>query len=251
VVGFFAFIQREVYRFISVFRQTILPPVISSFLYFFVFGMSLGRYIADVEGVTYMQFLVPGLIMMYTIEGSYINTSSSLYISRWHNSVQEILVTPLSYLEMVTAILIGGVMRGMVVSLCIFGVSQFFVATPITHPFLFFFMLLIVSAIFSTIGILSGLFAEEWEHLSIVSTFVITPLIFLGGVFHAVSMMPDALKFVTTFNPIYYMVDGLRYSTIGIHSSPIVGGLVLVVALFASLFSFAVYLFKIGYKLRV
>lgn len=233
------------------FKQTIIPPLVSSFLYIFIFGLSLGRLIAGVEGVSYLQFLIPGLIMMYTIEGSYINTSSSLYIARWHNSIQEILVTPLSYIEMVTAILIGGVMRGMVVSLCIYVISLLFVQIPITHPILFLGMLTMVSAIFSTVGILAGLFAEEWEHLSIVSTFVITPLIFLGGVFHSVSMMPPSLRFVTLFNPIYYMVDGLRFATIGVHSAPVVGGLLLVVVLFVALFSFAVYLFKIGYKLRV
>ena len=198
-----------------------------------------------------MTFLIPGFIMMYNIEGSYINTSSSLYISRWHNSIQEILVTPLSYIEMVTAILIGGVMRGIVVSLCVYGVSNIFAYTPLMHPFYFFFMLAMVSAIFSTLGILAGLFAEEWEHLSIVSTFVITPLIFLGGVFHSVSMMPKTLRFITLINPIFYMVDGLRFATIGIHSAPLPLSIFLVCIFFVALFSFAVYLFKIGYKLRV
>jgi len=152
---------------------------------------------------------------------------------------------------MVTAILIGGIMRGTIVSLCIYVVSHFFIHTPIAHPFLFLFMLLMVSAIFSTIGILAGLFAEEWEHLSIISTFIITPLVFLGGVFHSVTMMPESLRFVTTFNPIYYMVDGLRYSTLGTQSVSIWTSLTLVTGLFFVLFSFAVYLFKIGYKLRV
>lgn len=243
--------RREVYRFFSVFKQTIVPPVISSFLYIFIFGLSLGQHIHEVDGLSYMSFLIPGLVMMYNIEGSYINTSSSLYISRWHNSIQEILVTPLSYLEMVTAILVGGIMRGLVVSLCVYAVSHVFVHTPMAHPVLFLVMLVMVSAVFSTLGILAGLFAEEWEHLSIVSTFIITPLIFLGGVFHSVSMMPEALRFVTVYNPIYYMVDGLRYATIGVHTAPIWASLSLIAALFSCLFSFAVYLFKIGYKLRV
>jgi len=228
-----------------------VPPVVSSFLYIFIFGLSLGRHIDQVEGMSYMKFLIPGLIMMYTIEGSYINTSSSLYISRWHNSIQEILVTPLSYLEMVTAILIGGLMRGVVVSSCVYLVSLIFVKTTILYPLQFFYMLIMVSAIFSTIGIIAGLFAEEWEHLSIVSTFVITPLIFLGGVFHSVSMMPPALRFITLLNPIYYMVDGLRYTVLGVHSSPLWVSYLMVFVVFAALYSFAVYLFKIGYKLRV
>jgi ABC-2 type transport system permease protein len=251
MIGFLTFVRREVFRFISVFKQTIVPPVVSSFLYIFIFGLSLGKHIDQVEGMSYMKFLIPGLIMMYTIEGSYINTSSSLYISRWHNSIQEILVTPLSYLEMVTAILIGGLMRGVVVSCGVYAVSLLFVKSAIVHPFIFFYMLIMVSAIFSTIGILAGLFAEEWEHLSIVSTFVITPLIFLGGVFHSVSMMPEALRFITICNPIYYMVDGLRFAMLGIHSSPLWISFSMVLLVFAVLFSSAVYLFKIGYKLRV
>ena len=191
--GFKMLVWREIYRFLSVFGQTITPPLISSFLYIFIFGFSLGSRIQEVGGVPYLQFLIPGLMMMYVIEGSYINTSSSLFISRWANNIEELLVTPISYMEMVMAILIGGLTRSLVISAGVWGVSLFFVQLPIPHPLTAVFFLIVVSLIFSSLGMIVALFAEEFEHLSIASTFIITPLVYLGGVFNSVTMMPPAL----------------------------------------------------------
>lgn len=250
LTGFKALTKREIYRFVSVFRQTIFPPLISSFLYISIFGYTIGKRIDMVSGVPYLNFLIPGLLMMYIIEGAYNNTSSSLFLSRWAGHIQEILVAPLSYFEMVLAILIGGLTRSLVIASGIYLVSLIFVQEPMAHPGIVIVSAALVSLTFSSIGAIAAIFAEEFEHITTYTTFVITPLVFFGGVFHSVEMLPPALKIVTAFNPIYYMVNAMRYGMIGITDVPIVTCLTIIVVLFIGLFSFTVFLFKSGYKLR-
>jgi len=250
LIGFKSLVEREIVRFTSVFLQTIFPPLVSSLLYISIFGYTIGRRIEEVQGIPYLNFLIPGLIMMYIIEGSYQNTSSSLFISRWAGHIQEILVSPLSYFEMVLAILIGGLARSFVTATGVFFVSLLFTPTPITHPLIVFVMALFVSLSFSCIGALVGLVAEEFEHLTICTTFVIMPLIFFGGVFHSVTMLPEVLQKVTAFNPIFYMVNGMRYGMLGVSDVPIAHCLLVVFCLFLVLFSFTVFLFRTGFKLR-
>ncbi|MBI4115872.1 MAG: ABC transporter permease [Candidatus Omnitrophica bacterium] len=250
LVGFRTLVWREIYRFVSVFTQTIFPPVVSSFLYIFIFGLSLGERIETVHGFPYLVFLIPGLVMMYVIEGSYSNTSSSLFISRWANNIEELLVTPLSYFEMVLAVLIGGLVRSLVTATGVFLVSLFFVRFPIAHPLAVVYFVVLVSLSFSSVGMIVALFAEEFEHLSICTTFVITPLIFFGGVFHSIEMVPSAIKWLTVFNPMFYMINGLRYGMLGIADTPVFLSGAIVFVIFIALFSLTVYLFRIGFKLR-
>lgn len=250
LTGFKTLVWREIYRFISVFTQTIIPPVVSSFLYIFIFGYSLGQRIEEIHGHPYLVFLVPGLIMMYVIEGAYSNTSSSLFISRWANNIEELLVTPLSYFEMVLAILIGGLVRSLVAATGVYGVSLLFVHFPIVHPTVVIYFLILVSLSFSSAGMIVALFAEEFEHLSICTTFVITPLIFFGGVFHSVEMVPAGIRWLTLFNPMFYMINGLRYGMLGTADTPILLSSLVALLFFVTLFSTTVYLFRIGFKLR-
>ena len=250
LVGFKTLVWREIYRFFSVFTQTIIPPVVSSFLYIFIFGFSLGQKIETVHGLPYLVFLIPGLVMMYVIEGSYSNTSSSLFISRWANNIEDLLVTPLSYFEMVLAILIGGLARSLVVATGVYLVSLCFVHFPIAHPLIVFYFLIFVSLGFSSVGMIVALFAEEFEHLSICTTFVITPLIFFGGVFHSLEMVPAAVRWLTVFNPMFYMINGLRYGMLNVSDTPLLQSSVVVFGFFVGLFLLAVYLFRIGFKLR-
>ena len=250
LVGFRTLVWREIYRFFSVFTQTIVPPVVSSFLYIFIFGLSLGQKIESVQGRPYLVFLIPGLIMMYVIEGAYSNTSSSLFISRWANNIEELLVTPLSYVEMVLAILIGGLARSLVAATGVYLVSLLFVHFPIVHPFAIFYFLIFVSLTFSSVGMIVALIAEEFEHLSICTTFVITPLIFFGGVFHSLEMVPRVVRWLTVFNPMFYMINGLRYGMLGKSDTPILQSSLIVLAVFITLFLLTVYLFRAGFKLR-
>lgn len=247
--GFWTLVWREIYRFMSVFRQTVSPPLISSFLYIFTFGFSIGRHI-DMGGVPYLTFLIPGLLMMHAIEGSYQNTSSSLFISRWANNIEELLVTPISFFEMVLAILIGGLTRSVMIVTGVWAISLFFVHFFPAHPLIMLYFLVLVSLVFSLIGMLVALYAEEFEHLTTVTTFVISPLVFFGGVFNTLAMVPGPLRFLLRVNPIFYMVNGMRYGMLGSSDAPVGASMVLVLALFLILFSVTVYLFKVGYKLR-
>lgn len=251
LVAFRTLCKREVLRFFVVWSQTLLPPLISSALFIFVFGFSIGRNLnLLVEGVTYIQFLVPGLVMMQLIESSYANTSSSLFISRWHNIIQELLLSPLSYFEMVMGLLVGGVTRGLLTGGGVYLVTLAFTRFAFHDPWVVAYFFLVVTVIFSCLGLLVGLWAEGFEKLSIWNTFIITPLIYFGGVFHSIQMVPAPLQWVTRLNPIFYLVNGLRYGMIGVSDAPLGFSMALAGAMAVSLFILVERLFRRGYKLR-
>ena len=249
-IGFKTLVWREIVRFFTVAIQTLLPPLVSSFLYIFIFGLSMGKRMGELHGVPYLKFMLPGMIMMYVIESAYQNTSSSLFISRWANYIEELLVTPLSYTEMVFAIIFGGLVRSMLIAAGVFGVASIFVNLPWAHPFFVFYFLILVSLSFSCLGMIVALVAEEFEHLSIATTFLITPLVFFGGVFHSIDMLPEKIRMISTYNPMLYMINGLRYSFLGVSDASITTCLSIVGIVFVVLFSMTVALFRSGYKLR-
>ncbi|MBI3252131.1 MAG: ABC transporter permease [Candidatus Omnitrophica bacterium] len=250
-IGFKTLVKREVLRFFVVFTQTIVPPLISSALFIFVFGFSIGRNLnLRVEGVTYLQFLIPGLVMMHLIEGSYTNTSSSLFMLRWHNIIQELLLSPLSYFEMVLGLLIGGVARGLLVAGGVYGVSLFFTRFIFFNPLIVLYYFVVVTVIFSCLGLLVGLWAEGFEKLSVWGTFVLTPLIYFGGVFHSLEMVPAPLRIVTKLNPIFYLVNGLRYGMLGVSDVNVAFSMILAALMAVGLFLIVERLFRKGYKLR-
>lgn len=250
MIGFWALTEREILRFTKVINQTILPPIISAILYLFIFGYSLRERIPEVQGISYLEFLVPGLVMMGLMNNAYSNTSSSLFIGRWTNSIQDVLVSPLSYWEMVLAYTIGGVARGLVVAVGVYLVALPFTSLSfISFPLTLFFLLM-VSLIFSLIGLIAGLWAEKFEHIAIFTTFLITPLTFLGGVFYSVQMLPPLFQQLSLWNPFLYMINGLRFGMSGLTDVPLWQSVVLVSALTVGLFLFCVYLFRQGWKLR-
>jgi ABC-2 type transport system permease protein len=251
IVGLKTLVKREIVRFFVVFSQTLVPPLISSCLFLFVFGLSLGKNLdLGSPGLPYLDFIVPGLIMMHLIESSYTNTSSSLFISRWHNHVQEILLSPLSYFEMVLGLLAGGVARGLLSGLGVYLVSLFFTQFFPSHFWITLYFYIVVTVIFSCLGLVVGLWAEGFEKLSVWGTFVLTPLIYFGGVFHRLDMVPHPLQIVTKLNPIFYLVNGLRYGMLGVSDTPVGLSMALAAALAVGLFFWVEYLFRAGYKLR-
>jgi len=250
-IGLMTLAKREVVRFLVVSHQTLIPPLVSSSLFLFIFGISVGQNIEFVtHQVDYLTYIIPGIVTMYLISGSFENTSSSLFISRWHNHIQEILLSPLSYFEMVLGLLIGGVARGVIVACGVLGIGMLVSNITIQHPGLFLFFLLTISVIFSCGGLLAALWAKDFGMLSIWSTYMITPAVFLGGVFSPVSMLPDKLQFLTQFNPMYYLVSGIRYSILGISEVSMWTCGVLSLLWAAGIFLFTVHLFRIGYRLR-
>jgi len=250
-LGVLALSKREILRFFSVSSQTIFPPLISSVLFICIFGLALGKRLDFADtGMTYLSFIIPGLMAMHLISGSYENTSSSLFIARWHNHIQEILLSPLSYFEMVLGLLAGGVARGLTVCMGVFLVSLIFSPMTIDHPFVMVYFALVISVIFSCAGMLGALWAEDFNMLNVWNIYVVMPTVFLGGVFHPTHIIPKTFQLITKFNPMYYLVNGFRYSITGFTEVSVLVCAVFSFVLALGMFFLTVYLFKIGYKLR-
>lgn len=249
-IGLKSFVWQELYRMFRVTIQTLLTPWISAVLFIYIFGEVVGKNILPIEGVSYIMFVLPGILMMNVLTSSFSHTSSSLYFHRFMRRIEEMLVAPLSHFEMILGYVTGGVVRGVIVGAGILFVGLFFGATEIQHIWLFLFYIVSVSIVFSLIGILTGLWAEGFEQFNMIAVFVITPLSFLGGVFNSVTMLPDSMQTFVMFNPFFYFIDGIRFSMVGISESNLAVGFVMIIGLIAVLWSIVSYLFKIGWKLR-
>lgn len=250
-IGVLSLSKREILRFLSTSVQTLFPPIVTSALFMYIFGVAIGSRIDfSATGLSYLGFIVPGLMTMHLIASSYENTSSSLFIARWHNHIQEVLLSPLSYFEMVLGLLAGGVARGVIVSSSVFVISLLFAPTTIHHPFVLIYFIITIAVIFSCTGMLGALWAEDFGTLNVWNVYLIIPLVLLGGVFHPMQMLPETVQVVSQFNPMYYLVEGIRYSVTGVGETSIL--LCAVISGVMALISFyvTVFLFKIGYKLR-
>jgi len=249
--GLIALSKREIMRFLAVSTQTLIPPLISTTLFLSIFGLALGKRIDLSEtGITYLAFIIPGLMTMQAITSSYENASSSLFISRWHNHVQEVLLSPLSYFEMVLGILIGSMARATIVITSVLVISLIFHPMPIAHPFVVLYFSIFIPILFSCCGMVAALWAEDFNMLTIWNTYIIMPCTFLGGVFHPMNLIPEKVRFFAQFNPMYYLVSGMRYGVIGISDASITLCMAVAGILAIGVFCLVVYLFKIGYKLR-
>jgi ABC-2 type transport system permease protein len=250
-VGVLTLSKREIYRFITMAGQTIFPPLISSVLFMYIFGVAIGsRLDFSGTGLSFLHFIVPGLMTMHLISSSYENTTSSLFIARWHNHIQEVLLSPLSYFEMVLGLLAGGVARGVFVCIGVYLVSFLFAPMGIHNPFLLVYFIIMISVVFSCAGMMAALWAEDFGMLSVWNIYVILPLVFMGGVFHPMEMLPALIQKISRFNPMFYLVNGMRYSMTGVSDASVILCGLLSFLFAVSFFFFTVYLFKIGYKIR-
>lgn len=250
IIGLNTLIAREIGRMFRVAIQTLVTPWISALLYIYIFGYVVGQRINLIGGVRYIDFVLPGLVMMNIISSSFAHTSSSVYFMRFVRFIEEILVAPLSYLEMIIGFVVGGVVRGIIVGLGVYIIAIFFTSASIEHFGLFLFYSVSIAIIFSLLGMLVGLWAKTFEQLIILNTFVILPLTFLGGVFNSIHMLPESIQRFTRANPFFYFVDGLRYAMIGIRESSSIIGLFIIALLIFGLGYLVWYLFKIGYRIR-
>lgn len=250
LVGFFALLRREIYRFIVLPNQTVVPPLVSAALYIVIFGYAIGSRITAVEGAPYIVYIFPGLVMMNAVNGAYANTTTSIFIARHELFIQDLLVSPLSYLEMVLAYTLGGAVRGMVVGLSTLLMGYAILGVHIHHLGATLFFLAISSLTYAALGNIVGLWAERWDHVAIYLNYVITPMVFLGGVFYSLKMLPPGWRMANLLNPIFFTVSGFRYGILGLTDvSPALCALV-GTALFGVLFAISVILFQRGYKLR-
>lgn len=250
LVGFLTLLRRETLRFVILPNQTLVPPIINAALYILVFGFALGTRIREVAGVPYILFIFPGLVMMGVVTGAYMNNSSSLFISRNEMFIQDLLVSPLSYWEMVLAYVLGGAFRGFLVGLLTLVTGWSFLGFHLHHPFAMIFFMVASALMSAALGTIVGLWAEQWDHVAIWLNYAVTPLVFLGGVFYSLDMLPPAWRILNLMNPIYYMVSGFRYATLGVREMSPLASAIVTLAIGAALFGWSVDLFRRGWKLR-
>jgi len=250
VIGLTPHIHKEVQRFFRVAIQTLISPWINALLYILIFGYIVGSRIDLIAGVRYIDFVLPGILMLNLISSSYSQTSSSLYFSRFARHIEEILTAPLSHIEIVVGYIVGGVVRGLIVGFGVYAIAIIFSASSMAHLGLFLFYSIAVAIIFSLVGLLVGLWAEGFEQLAILNTFIIVPLTFLGGVFNSITMLPEKAQVFVKLNPFFYFVDGLRYSMVGIQEGSFVVGMIVIFGCIAVLGTLTWYLFSIGWKIR-
>jgi len=208
-------VRKEVTRFLRIWIQTLIPPVINQSLYFVIFGGFIGSQISDIQGVRYMAFIVPGLIMMAITNSSFSNVVSSFFGAKFQRNIEEIMVAPVPEWVILLGYTLGGVLRGLLVGLIILVVSMSFVAIPVAHPLLVVLFALLTALTFSLGGFLNALFATKFDDVSFFPTFILTPLTYFGGVFYSIHNLPPLWQSLSRFNPMLYMIDGFRYGFFG------------------------------------
>jgi ABC-2 type transport system permease protein len=241
---------KEVVRFTRIWSQTLLPPAITMTLYFIIFGKLIGSQLRDVDGFTYMQYIVPGLTMMAIITSAYANTSSSFFGAKFSKSIEEMLVSSMPGYIILLGYMLGGTLRGVLVGIIVIFIAFLFTHIHIQHLWLVIFMGILSSMLFSLGGFINAIFAKKFDDVSFIPTFVLTPLTYLGGVFYSIKQLPPTWQAVSRINPILNIVDTFRYGMLGISDINIYFGLVLVCILFAILFGWSLALLKKGVGLR-
>ena len=220
-IAYMTVMRKELVRIFRIWAQTILPPVVTTSLYFIVFGTFIGSQLAPIQGLSYIQFIVPGLIMMSVITSSYMNTVSNFYFAKFMRNIDEMLVSPMPDWLVIAGFISGGVMRGLIVGFFVLLVSLFFSHLAIYNFAVLVAAVVMTSVLFSLAGLINGVYAKGFDGISIVPTFVLTPLTYLGGIFYSISQFPPFWQKVSLFNPILYMVNAFRYGFFGVSDVPV------------------------------
>lgn len=241
---------KETNRYMRIWIQTLVPPVITTSLYFIIFGNLIGGRIGQMAGFSYMEFIVPGLIMMSAITSSYSNVSSSFFSQKFQKNIEEILVAPVPTHIIIWGFIIGGLGRSVIVSALVTIISLLFVPLNVHSWMIVLLTLFMTATLFSLAGLLNGIFAQSFDDVSIVPTFVLQPLTYLGGVFYAISMLPPFWQAVSKINPIVYMISGFRYGFLGVQDVSIGISLSILVVFIVVLYSICWYLIQKGRGLR-
>jgi len=249
-IAFSTLVRKEVRRFMRLWIQTLVPPVITISLYFVIFGNLIGRRIGDMNGYSYMDFIVPGLILMAVINNAYANVVSSFFSQKFQRNIEELLVSPVPNYVILIGFVVGGSARGLMVGLIASIVAMFFSGFYMHNIFIATTVVLLSSVVFSLGGLINAIYANKFDDVTIVPTFILTPLIYLGGVFYSIDLLPDFWKAASYINPIFYMVDAFRFGILGISDVNIFYALLILLAFVVGLFSYALLLLNRGIGLR-
>ena len=249
-IGFGTLISREVGRFFSVYRQTVVPGLITSALYIAIFGFTLEQRISEIQGVPYTLFILPGLIMMNTLTNATANTSSSMLQMKLLQQLPDLLTAPLSGLEISLAYIIGGAVRGLVNGILVLILGVLLIKMPVKDPFGTIAFIFLVSWAFSSMGLLLGQLSESWDQLAMMQNFFLTPLSFLGGIFYSIEMLPNWAQTLSFINPIYYMINGIRYTILGVSDSNVLISYVMATLLTIIFTASSIFLMQSGKKIK-
>ncbi|MDA9472252.1 ABC transporter permease [Enterococcus sp. 5H] len=241
---------KETNRYLRIWIQTLVPPVITTSLYFVIFGNLIGGRIGQMDGFSYMEFIVPGLIMMSVITSSYANVSSSFFSQKFQKNIEELLIAPVPTHIIIWGFVIGGMGRSILVGTLVTAISLFFVPLHVYSWSIIIITLLMTAILFSLAGLLNGIFAKSFDDVSIVPTFVLQPLTYLGGVFYAISMLPPFWQAVSKVNPIVYMISGFRYGFLGTIDVPLMFSMTILIIFIVALYGVCWHLIEKGRGLR-
>jgi ABC-2 type transport system permease protein len=249
-IAFETIVIKEVRRFSRIWLQTLVPPVITIGLYFVIFGNLVGRRIGDMGGYDYMDFIVPGLIMMSVIQNSYSNVVSSFFSHKFQRSIEELLVSPVPNYIILLGFIVGGMARGLAVGGIVTTMAILFGGLTIENPLITLSVILLTSTVFSMAGFINAIFANSFDDISIIPTFVLTPLIYLGGVFYSIQLLPPFWQTVSGLNPIFYMVNTFRYGILGSSDVDVYWAFIILGVFIAVLFTACIWLLRNGKGLR-
>jgi ABC-2 type transport system permease protein len=250
LIGLYTIVRKEVVRVLRIWLQTIVPPAITMTLYFIIFGSLIGQRIGRMDGFDYMQFIAPGLIMMAIISNSYGNVVSSFFGAKFGKHVEELLVSPLPNSMIILGHVAGGVARGFIVGLVVTAIALLFTDLKLSHPFVTLSVVLLTAVVFSLGGFINAMFARKFDDVTIVPTFILTPLTYLGGVFYSISLLPEFWQGVSKANPILYMVNAFRYGLLGVSDVGLGTAYAIIVGFVVVLFGFSLYLMNRGVGIR-
>lgn len=249
-IGFYTVLRREVTRFWSIKKQTILGPLLETYLYISVFGAALGSRISELDGVSYIVFIIPGLLLMSMSINAFSNNSASLLQQKIQHAIDDQLASPVSNTALMAAFTLGGLIRGAIITTITFITAYFLIDLPVANPLLLIGSLLLCGTFFASLGVLVGLRSETFDSISFYQTFILQPLIFLGGVFYSVKLLPEPFKTLTQFDPLFYMINTVRHAMIGSSDVNPYLSIGVILAVTAALVGLNLYLFKRGYRLR-
>ena len=241
---------KEFLRFIRIWLQTVVPPAITIALYFVIFGELIGSQIGDINGFSYIDFIVPGLILMSVISNSYANCVSSFFSSKFHRSVEEMMISPLPNYIIVAGFVTGGMLRGIVVGVAVTIVSMFFTRLEIHSYGVTIAVFILTSILFALAGFINAVYARTFDDISIIPTFILTPLTYLGGIFYSINMLPEFWQNVSLANPILYMINAFRYGLLGVTDIDLTTAFIIIILFITGLFIFALQLLNKGVGIK-
>lgn len=249
-ISYKTIVKKELLRFMRIWVQTIFPPIIITSLYLLIFGRIIGDRVGLMDNIQYIQYIIPGIILMSVITNSYANTVASFFMSKFNHSIEELKVSPTPPWVIIVGYVTGGVARGIVVGISVLLTTMVFVDFPIHNIFIVVLVFILTSFLFSISGFINAMFANHFDDISIVPTFILTPMTYLGGIFYSIAVLPEFWQYASKFNPIYYMIDAFRYGFFGISHSAVSTSIMVIVLMIILLFFVALYFMNKGINNR-